>query len=310
MSEIEANGPMITQEAADAISQLPDHLLAEADDPSGEEVREEEAPASEEDEAVEAASEEGQSEDTDSNDESEDVLVVVNLPGGETKELPLTEVVKGYSRESDYTQKTQQLAKERAEMQKASEAERGQYMQRLQALSQLIPQGDPPPSLELLDEDPITYMQMKAQYDAKQAENMQSQQRVRGEVQRLQQERLAQEYNALRDAMPELNDADKGPVLKQSLQSAFKEYGFSDDDISQISDHRAYLVMQDAMKYRQSLAKVEEVKKPLKAKPKVLRPGAKRSASQTQKDAVAKQEARLKQTGSTDDAAALISNFL
>jgi hypothetical protein len=110
--------------------------------------------------------------------------------------------------------------------------------------------------------------------------------------------------------MPELSDAEKGPVLKQSLQSAFKEYGFSDDDIAQISDHRAYLVMQDAMKYRQSLAKVEEVKKPLKAKPKVLRPGAKRSTSQAQKDAIDKQAKRLKQTGDARDAGALIENFL
>jgi hypothetical protein len=47
--------------------------------------------------------------------------------GGQTRKVPLNELLSGYSRTQDYTQKTMALAEERRKLEQAMDAERGQY---------------------------------------------------------------------------------------------------------------------------------------------------------------------------------------
>jgi hypothetical protein len=84
------------------------------------------------------------------------------------------------------------------------------------------------------------------------------------------------------------------------------EYGYSGEEISAIVDHRAIRVLEDARKYREILAgKSKAVEKATqKKRTQPLKAGSKKKSS-LQKELRTKQN-RLKNTGSIDDAVALL----
>ena len=88
------------------------------DEPLEEEVLEEESEVEEESEEEEL--------DEDESEEEPDVYVV--KVDGEELEVSLDELVKGYSRQSDYTRKTQELAGQRDEMTKLQHPHRDQHL--------------------------------------------------------------------------------------------------------------------------------------------------------------------------------------
>jgi hypothetical protein len=84
--------------------------------------------------------------------------------GKEEVDVPLDELLKGYSRTADYTKKTQELAENRksveAERQRIDEASRlrDQYAERLGVIEQMLSQTDKAEDLSALKEnDPIGY---------------------------------------------------------------------------------------------------------------------------------------------------------
>ena len=74
-----------------------------------------------------------------------DDLYEVTLPGGVKAQVTLNELSRGYSREADYTRKTEHLAQQRRELaaeresvQQAVENERAQYAQSLNQMSEAL----------------------------------------------------------------------------------------------------------------------------------------------------------------------------
>ena len=115
---IPALGGSVT-EAQEALLSL---MEPEEETPEEEEAQpteEEESIPEEEDESLEEASEEFEEEpeeDTESLEEGEEELVYAVNVGGEEHEVTLDELMSGYSRQSDYTKKTQEVAEQRKEM--------------------------------------------------------------------------------------------------------------------------------------------------------------------------------------------------
>ena len=107
-------------EAQEALLSL---LDPEEEKPESEEAQPaevEESQPEEEDESLEAEPEEEEESDEDEEEseeptEGEEELFVVKVDG-EDREVTLEELRNGYSRQSDYTRKTQQLAGERQQM--------------------------------------------------------------------------------------------------------------------------------------------------------------------------------------------------
>lgn len=96
----------------------------EAPDDEAQELQQIEDDTTEGQDAAEQSTEEGQ-EETDSEDgqaakaPDEEMVIKWTTAAGETHEAPLKELKDGYLRQSDYTQKTQQLSQERETAQKA-----------------------------------------------------------------------------------------------------------------------------------------------------------------------------------------------
>ena len=243
--------------------------------------------------------------------------------GKEEVEVPLEELLKGYSRTADYTKKTQELAKnrkvveaERAKIQEASRL-RDQYAERLSVIEQMLNQTEKAEDLSVLKEtDPIGY----AVKVAEQAEREKQLAAVRAERQRLaqqqqseQQERLqahlASEAAKLREAIPEMSDEIKGDVVKREIRDFAKSIGFSDQELAAVYDSRAVLTLYKAMQYDKLMKGKPEVTKKVNQAPKMLKPGTSTPEAR-ETDQVKKMRQQLRKSGNKNDAARLFERFL
>ena len=293
----------------------------EADDEADAEVEDvdpDEVEEVDDDETEDGEDEENEYEDAEEDDESEEPageLHTVKVDG-EEKQVTLEELKRGYSGQQ-YVQKGMQEA---AEVKKEAESVYYALMQERQNLANLVQQVQsgvnltPPvePDSAMFDADPIGYMEAKIQYD----NQMKAYQQNVGQIQEVMQkqteaEQIAraeyarQEAQKLVQVIPELADAGKAGKFKENLvRTATEVYGYTPEEIAGISSHRDFLVLRDAMKYREMMAGKGEVQKKVqKAKP-AIKPGAKKVSTKT--DAVRKQKERLKKSGSIEDALALI----
>jgi hypothetical protein len=241
--------------------------------------------------------------------------------GKEEVEVPLDELIKGYSRTSDYTKKTQEVAEQRkaveAQQAKIEEAARlrDQYAQRLSIIEQMLQQPEPDLS-QLKETDPIGYAVAVAEQTERQkqlAAVQQERARLAQQQQSEQAERLkmhlATEAAKLREAIPEWQDEVKGEIIKKEIREYAKSVGFSDQELAQVYDSRAVTALYKAAQYDKLMkGKIDATKKVTQA-PRMLKPGTSTPETrQTEQSKKLKQQVR--KTGKVKDAARLFESFL
>jgi hypothetical protein len=243
--------------------------------------------------------------------------------GKEEVDVPLDELLKGYSRTADYTKKTQEVAEARkaveSERQKIEEASRlrDQYAERLGVIEQMLSQTDKAEDLSALKEtDPIGY----AVKVAEQSEREKQLAAVRAERQRLAQSQqaeqserlkahLASEAAKLRDAIPEMTDEVKGEVVKRDIRDFAKSIGFSDQELAQVYDSRAVLTLYKAMQYDKLQKGKSDLTKKVNQAPRMLKPGTSTPEAKDSEQ-LKKMRQQLKKSGKKDDAARLFERFI
>ena len=297
-------------------------------------TEEEESQPLEEDESFEEESEEEEaeeaeeeSEETEGEEEEELYAVTVN---GEEVAVSLDELLSGYSRQSDYTRKTQEIAGDRKEMETLQQQynseiaqiqqERQQYMDALTNVMQgSMGELEKFATVDwnaLREHDPIEYVTTREQYreaqekiQGLQNEQARAAQTQQAQMQKAQQEMLQVEKGKLVEALPDWGVPDKQKDIATGLQSYAKEQGFSADELNSLIDHRSILVLLKAQKYDQ-LQKSDVKSKKLRNKPKVIRAGQGRSSSDDTKSKRTAQMKRLRGTGHIDDASTLLEDFI
>jgi len=315
-------GPMNVAEAANALEGfLPDEGQQEdreaqlpEEGAAGDEELLDDADASSDETDPEQSEEEGDSE------EGEQPQVFTVKVDGKEVEVTLDELQKGYSRTQDYTRKTQQIAEARkqtdAELQEVR-AEREQYAQLLGALQAQVQQAAQPQVDwdRLYQEDPIEWVRQRELV----RENQEKAAAIQSEQQRLnqlsQQEQaqhrqmlLAQEQEALVAAIPEWKDAKKAQAEKAMLVQFGQKVGFTSDELKNVIDHRAVVMLRKAALYDQMMSKRGQIKPVTNNGPRPAKPGAAgRVSSNT--EAVRAQQ-RVAKTGRVDDAANAIFQLL
>ena len=240
----------------------------------------------------------------------------------EELEVDLDELIKGYSRTSDYTKKTQNLAEQRkaveSERTKIDEAAklRDTYAQRLQVIEQMLTQ--PTEDLTALkDNDPVGYairvaenMEREKQLAAVRAERESVQARQVADNQERLKSHIAQEAERLRSAIPDFSDEVKGEVIRKEIRDYAKSVGWSDQELSQVYDHRAVLTLYRAMQFDKLQKSKPAVQKRVAEAPKSLAPGVGSQRLDKDGEMVKKLTKQLKQTGRPRDAAKLFERFL
>ena len=247
--------------------------------------------AVEEQEEIEASSEEQESEGDEQAEEQEaepekpavdqKFRVKVKNDSGEDEErdLSLEELAAGYMQSADYTRKTQALAAQEKQRQdeifKAVQQTTQQAMQQLQAKQQ----------------------QLSQVLGAIQAEQQKLTQQQEEAVRQQREQAMKHSLDYLSKELPGVNLKEVAPKLKE----AGKKYGFSEEELSGFTDGRAIHLLHDAMKWRElQTAKPKALQKVVEA-PKVIKPAAPqpRKTNQAATD-------RLRKTGRASE----LVNFL
>ena len=294
-------------------------------------AEEEESQPVEEDESLEEESEEPEEEDSEETDnraeEGED-LYAVNI-NGEEHTIPLDELLKGYSRHSDYTRKTQELSEQRrnieahhnqwnAEIQQI-QTERQQYVNALQNVVEnsmgALDQFATVDWESLKNENPLEYITKRDEFretqdKVRQAQFQQQQahQAHQQESQRNHTRVLQEEHGKLVEALPEWREAESRQKLGSEIKAYALTQGYTSEEIGSLVDHRSLMTLYKAMKFDKA-SSPDVVQKKVKNKPRVIRAGSPRTKSDVGKQKRTTQMKRLKQTGHVDDAANLLEEM-
>jgi hypothetical protein len=241
----------------------------------------------------------------------------------EELEVDLDELIKGYSRTSDYTKKTQSLAEQRkqveAERTKIEEAAklRDTYSQRLQVIEQMLSAQPEEDLTALKDSDPVGYaikvaekMEREKQLSAVRAEREAVQAKQAAEQQERLKAHLSQETERLKAAIPDLADEVKGEVIRKEIRDYARSNGWTDQELSQVYDHRAVIALYRAMQFEKLQKAKPAVQKKVAEAPKALKPGVGSQRIDKDSEMAKKLSKQLKQSGRTRDAAAIFERFL
>jgi hypothetical protein len=288
-------------------------LEAEAEDT--EEVESEEAT----DESNDEAEEEEQSED--------EVPAILKLKvNGEEVEKPLDEIVALAQQGLDYTQKTQQVAEQRKELETYAQQIQMQeqaFQEQMQLNNVLIEDVAKITSLDqqlnqyanvnwqqLSDNDFVEAQKLFFSYNQLQQERSQlvsqfeaKKQQVVQKQSQLMAEKIAKGKEVLAKEIPNWS-----PETNQALLSTGKDYGFSDAELNSIVDPRHVKVLHDAMQWRK-LQQNSTVKKKVSSAKPVVKPGSKDTKAEAS-SAHRQLRDSLRKTGKSDMATKLIENML
>lgn len=316
-------------------------LLSSEEEPPKEQEEQpsEEASTEEsEDEPLEEAEEELEASDEDEEKDSEESeeevkeeepdLYAVTIDGAE-HEVTFDELIKGYSRQSDYTKKTQALAELRNSFEEAKsryETElpelQGLKEQYVRNLGEVI-EG----SLGGLERFNIDWNALReedqSEYLLKREEFRQAQEHIQGLQHRKQQEEtqlqqqmseqhktfVASEHEKLAQNIPEWREAKTRTELGAQIREYALSQGFVPEEIDSLVDSRSFIALMKAMKY-DALSGSNIKAKKVKNKPKVVKSGSGTTKKRAATERNAASMKRLRESGRIDDAATLFEDFV
>jgi hypothetical protein len=312
----------------------------EEEQPSTEDVEEsdeseeepEEAEEAEEEESPDADDESPEAEEETEDEEVEESTVYTVKVNGQDVEVSEDELIKGYSRQSDYTQKTQELAEYRRQMDQGAQHLQAEIAQTQQARAQYVDavataiesnyshlQNFANVDWERLKtENREEYLTKRDEYrqaedginQLKQKHAEASQQQQQEEAQQ-HQRMLQEEHHKMVSILPQWAEPETQRALAKSVTEFAISKGYTQEELSQLIDHRSILVLMQAKAYEDLTRKQTEVrKKKVKNKPKVVRTKAKKDKSDNAQAVRAERMKRLAQTGRVDDAAGLFEDFV
>lgn len=275
-----------------------------------------------EDAASDEPEEEGdQAEEEAEGEEEQEHIYTVKVDGTEI-EVPASELVKGYQRQQDYTQKTMALAEERKALTQEFEQarkERVEYLQGLQALEQQLTALQPqrPDFDRLYAENPVEAARLE--YEWRKYED--SMRTISAEKQKLSQlEEMAQaqqiaqmvEQNRerlLNERLPEWKDPNKAKRDRDAIRQTLVAEGFTKEELDQLYDDRMVKIAWKAAQYDQMQAQRKAIKPTPQKGPAPMRSGSQNFAPRTVTE-VTRAKQRLAKTGSIQDAAAVIAKMI
>ena len=301
--------------------------VTETEEVTQEEVLEEEPEVSEDLEEDVEDDEEFDDEDEELDEEQTDVEEEALQPqtftvkvDGQEVEVTQDELINGYSRQQDYTRKTQELSQQR----KTIEQQQAELAQRDAIYSQLLPKmeaqlkgelANEPDWNTLYEDDPVGYVREKQLWDEKK-EKLSA---VSAEQQRLQQEALVKQQTQIQqfveygnqkllEIIPEWQNQEVALKEKAAISEyAVNTLGYTPEEIQQVYDYRALLGLRNAWLNSKTVEATK--KKPTqKAPARVARPGTTNRPKSAAP--VKKAQQRLAKSGKVQDAAKVFEQLI
>lgn len=274
---------------------------------------EQEAPSDDDenqpDEESEAATEDQDNEEDPEGEEAEGESddPVIDIDG---EQVPLSQLKEERMRQQDYSRKTAELSRERETVQQAREHYTQQYQtvnsllqETVQFLEGVIP--DEPP-LSLAQSDPAQYQYQKelrarAKQEVQQlVERSQKAQQTNQQTQQFDQKQVLQRHvEGIERRFPHLRgDQQKLVGFVQETRQKAKDFGFTDQEVSNLTDDRII----EALHYAALGKKAEHNRNNAKRRLQQPKKGNARPATGNGNPGNRKAMQRLEQTGSLRDA--------
>jgi len=290
-----------------------------------EEVKEEESEVADDDE-----SEESEEEEVEDEDEPESTVYTVKV-NGQDVEVSEDELIKGYSRQQDYTQKTQQLAEYKRQIDGAAQQMQQEVAQTQQVRAQYVDalataiEGNYTHLQQFANvdweklktedrEEYLTkrddYRQAQEQIEQLKGKANEAQQQQQQEMQVQHQQVLQEEHAKMVSILPEWNDPNTQKAIAKTVSEFALSKGYTQEELSQLVDHRSILVLMQAKAYEDMTKKQHEIRaKKVKNKPNVIKTKAKRAKGEATTSKRKEKMKRLQSTGHVDDAASLLEDM-
>lgn len=245
---------------------------------------------------------------------------------GESKPVDLKELVSSYQLQGHVNNQSIALSEERKEFEgirTQAYQQLKEKMDGLDALSKVLEQDlvaehDTINWEQLRVENPAEWTALRQEFAMRaqriqQAQGLilQQQQQTTSEQAQAQQAEFQKLVGGELEKMiadnPEWADQAKREEAQANIRKFMSDkYGFSDDDMKSVFDHRVIKVIKDAMLFHEGKKSAEDKKN--KQVPNFKKPGASRKQAQALKKAraIKAKKTTLRKTGSLDDAAALL----
>lgn len=259
--------------------------------------------------------------------ETDDGLMFNAIVDGETKQVPLKDLVADYQIRSHVNNKSIALENERKEFEDTRSNIAQQLQQRVEGIQALHKLAEDELVAEynrinwdkLRVEDPGNWTALRQEYAERaqriqQAQDLAAQESARlqeeqqGKFQERMKEHMQKEFQSMIAKNPEWADEEKLTSAMSGLKNFVSNtYGYKPEEFDNVTDHRLIELIKDAKAYREGTKRAEGKK--VKRVPKFQKPGASRknAANAAKARAVkAKKEAVRQSGGSTDSVANLL----
>ncbi len=268
------------------------------------------------------ATEEQISENTETEETTTELQEEPNLHrlkvNGQEIEVSLDELKAGYSRDSDYRQKTHNLGIEKRELDSQKESLRQTYDNRLSELNELIATADATVRQEqgsedlqkLWEEDPTAAARLDYQMRQRNRQLDDVRSKAREAQTRQYEDFLSTQRELAATKIPEYSDPNKADQFKVNMRNSLRSYGFNDQEIGQLADHRFLMVAKDAMSYKNLKDKKPIVQKKVANAPKVVKAGVAKSSTSSGREGIRNKINRLGKTGHLKDAQSAILDMI
>ena len=261
------------------------------------------------------------------SEEEQPVKAIKLKVNGEEIEKPLDEIVALAQQGLDYTQKTQQVAEQRKELEALQEqiiAQQQELQQGAQLSGALVEDVAKITSLDqqlaqyqnvdwqrLSDSNVVEAQKLFFQYNQLQQERS----NAVSQFEAKRQQALVQQQQIIADKVQKGREQLAKEIpnwsqeTTQEIVSVGKEYGFTDNELNAIIDPRHVRVLHDAMQWRKLKSKNSVTKKKVASAKPVVKPGSK-DPSKVANSNVTKIREQLRKSGKSELASKLIENML
>ena len=229
---------------------------------------------------------------------------------GQELEVSLDELKAGYSRDSDYRQKTHSLGLEKKDLEAEKGSLRQTYDTRLSELNDMIATADgfnrqqqgSKDLQRLYDEDPTSAAKLDYQLREQQRQIDGMKSKANDAYQRQYGEYLDAQRQLAAAKIPEYSDPDKADQFRTNMRTSLRSYGFNDGEIGNLADHRFLMVIRDAMSYKSVKDKRPIAQKKVANAPRVVKSGVAKSGTSSGRENIRNKISKLKKTGHLKDA--------
>ena len=301
-------------------NQVPEKKAEPSEQPQ-EEVKKEEPSQESQSSSGETQKEEA-SENTEIKEETQTESEEPNLHRlkvqGQEIEVSLDELKAGYSRDSDYRQKTHSLSLERKDLETQKDSFRQNYDTRLGELNDLISTADgfirqqqgSKDLQKLWEEDPTSAARLDYQLrqQTKQIDDMKS--KAKDAYTKQYNEYLDTQRQLAAAKIPEYSDPNKADQFRTDMRSSLRSYGFTDQEIGNLADHRFLMVIKDAMGYKSQKDRKPIAQKKVANAPKVIKSGVAKSNLGSGREVIKNKIGKLSKSGHIKDAQSAILEMI